>query len=102
LIDPITPLTLLHSEELVKRESIDAMFKTFKKWDITLFLIGERVIQDIFLYHKVDSVIELGLEKNHNSIKRTIEIVKMRATKHSESINLFQITEKGIYIMKKN
>lgn len=102
LIDPITPLTLLHTEELAKRESIDAVFKTIKKWDVTLFLIGEKNKEDLFLYHKVDSIIELNLEKNHNSIKRTIEIVKMRATKHSETINLFQITENGIYIMKRN
>jgi circadian clock protein KaiC len=104
VIDSITAFTMLHSDELVKREAILNLFRTIKKWGCTTLVIGQPEGESdldghpFALEFECDGVIRLYNIREHNLRIRTIEVFKMRATKHASKTFTMEITDKGIVI----
>ncbi|MEM4756360.1 MAG: ATPase domain-containing protein [Candidatus Woesearchaeota archaeon] len=108
VIDSITAFTLLHNDELTKRESLLTLFRLIKKWGCTALVIGQPEITDPnsqpfnLLEFECDGVIRLYHHLEHNIRQRTIEVYKMRGTKHAEKTFSLEITAKGIVVYPEN
>ena len=105
-IDSITSFELLFEKELEKREAALSLFKMISAWGCTTLLTYEGNPLKESLDHKAmefhsDSIILLYYLRNKTKRERYLEVLKMRGTKHAESIYKFTIEKKGIVIDKK-
>ena len=103
VIDSISAFTLLHKNELEKREACLDLFKILRKWKCTTLVVGqysaaEEKHESIAVEFEVDGIIWLYNIKKEGIRTRAIEIFKMRGTKHSAKIFPFEITNSGIII----
>ena len=106
VIDSISAFTLLFKDELSKREAILNLFKTIKKWGCTTLVVGQPEFAEYdsdkhpfnVLEFECDGVIRLYNMREHNLRTRTVEVFKMRATKHASKTFTMEITDKGIVI----
>lgn len=103
VFDSITAFTLLHDDELSKREAILTLFRAVKKWDCTTLVVGQPEILGNDEHHpfnilefECDGVIRLYHNIEHNIRQRNLEIYKMRGTKHAERMFTIEINENGI------
>lgn len=109
VIDSISSFGLLYQDELTKKESALALFELIEKWNCTALLtsqelesIGREYISSAVSF-ETDSIIILYHSKNKKGRRiRELEILKMRGTKHTESLKSFEITENGIEVKGKS
>jgi len=93
VIDPLTPIIWAEKEKSVQRELIGKLFSTLKKIGSVVATVeqhGEGVGVDgydastpIFL---ADAVLSLRYQAIGGAFNRTLEIVKMRGTRHGEEV----------------
>ena len=103
VIDSISAFTLLHKDELEKREAVLDLFKILRKWKTTTLVVGqyyaaEQRHESPAIEFEVDGIVWLYNIKKENIRVRAVEIFKMRGTKHAAKIFPFEITDKGIII----
>lgn len=104
VIDSITSFALLYQEELAKKEASLALFNMISAWGCTAILTSQEETRDgIFissaLEFEVDSLIVLYYARIRGTRSRSLEILKMRGTKHPAKTFPFTIDEKkGIVI----
>ena len=106
VIDSMTAFTMLHDAELARREATLDLFKTIKKWKCTTLVVGQPGYSDSeveshpfnMLEFECDGVIRLYNVREHNLRTRTIEVFKMRGTKHASKTFTMEITDEGIVI----
>lgn len=106
VIDSMSAFTMLHDEELARREATLNLFKTIKKWKCTTLVIGQPEFSDYdidkhpfnILEFECDGVIRLYNAREHNIRTRTVEVFKMRGTKHASKTFTMEITDNGIII----
>jgi KaiC/GvpD/RAD55 family RecA-like ATPase len=103
VIDSISAFTLLHENELAKREACLDLFKILRRWKCTTLVIGqyyaaEERQESTAVEFEVDGIIWLYNIKKEDVRTRAIEVFKMRGTKHATKIFPFEITDKGITI----
>ena len=103
VIDSISAFTLLHKDELEKREACLDLFKILRKWNCTTLVVGQYEQEELHrestaVEFEVDGIIWLYNIKKENTRVRAIEVFKMRGTKHSAKIFPFEITDEGIVI----
>ncbi|MBU0467339.1 MAG: hypothetical protein KJ718_04705 [Nanoarchaeota archaeon] len=106
VIDSITSFELLFEDELAKREAALALFGLIRDWEATALVTLEESVDEGNLHSRalefeVDSIILLYFVKAKGARQRRFEIVKMRGTKHSSKIYIFEIENEGININKK-
>jgi len=105
LIDSITSYSLLFKDEYQQRESILRFFELIRKWGCTSIIISEMSPKEAetakgsvgFL---VDTVISLYYEKKEEKDVRvhSLEILKMRGTKHTNKVCALNFEKEGIKI----
>ena len=78
-----------------ERFELKRLFDMLNRWNVTAILISEETEKTGLIQYLVDSVIRLGLT---DSKERTLEVLKMRGTKHSLKKHNFTITEMGIQL----
>jgi len=93
VIDPLTPIIWAEKDKSVQRELIGKLFNTLKKIGSVVATVeqhGEGVGADsydastsIFL---ADAVLSLRYQAIGGAFNRTLEIVKMRGTRHGEEV----------------
>ena len=106
VIDSISAFTFLFKDDLSKREAVLNLFKTIKKWGCTTLVIGQPEFAEYdsdkhpfnVLEFECDGVIRLYNMREHNLRTRTVEVFKMRATKHASKTFTLEITDKGVVI----
>jgi KaiC/GvpD/RAD55 family RecA-like ATPase len=81
------------------------VFKLLRGWEITTVVTSEfPVTMDKAnggrLESLTDGIINLYYTRNENHRSRSLEIIKMRDTRHDDSINPFVISENGIEVKK--
>ena len=103
VIDSITAFTLLHEDELSKREAVLTLFRVVKKWGCTTLVIGQpQLLGDDekhpfnILEFECDGVVRLYHKIEHNIRQRNLEVYKMRGTNHAEKMFTMEISENGI------
>lgn len=105
VIDSITSYSLLFKDEYQQRESILRFFELIRKWDCTSIITSEMTPKEAetskgsvgFL---VDAVISLYYEKKEEKDVRvhSLEILKMRGTKHTNKVCALNFEKEGIKI----
>jgi len=105
VIDSITSYSLLFKDEYQQRENTLRFFELMRKWGCTSMIISEMDPKEAetakgsvgFL---VDSVISLYYEKKEEKDVRvhSLEILKMRGTKHTNKVCALNFEKEGIKI----
>ncbi len=105
VIDSITSYSLLFRDEYQQRENILKFFELLRKWNCTSIIISEMSPKEAetakgsvgFL---VDAVISLYYEKKEEKDVRvhSLEILKMRGTKHTNKVCALNFEKEGIKI----
>lgn len=103
VIDSISSFALLYKDELLKKEASLVLFELLNKWGCTALLTSQdelHTASDVFsaLEFEVDSIILLYHAKIKGIRHRSLEILKMRGTRHPEKTFRFEITDKGIHV----
>lgn len=99
VIDPITPLALIHENEAKRFQELLNIINMLKGWGTTNVIISEpEEVRKIGLVPLVDGVIELRREKRKGYRLRTMEIIKMRGISYPEKIYPFKIGKEGIIV----
>lgn len=104
-IDSITAYTLLFKDEYQKRESIVSFIDRLHEWNCTSMIISEMPpmiseTKEGSIGFLSDSIIALHYSKPKNSADRvhSIEILKMRGTRHSTRVCKMEFEKNGISI----
>lgn len=104
-IDSITAYTLLFKDEYQKRESIVSFIERLHDWKCTSMIISEMPpvvseIQEGSIGFLSDSIIALHYSKLKGTQERmhSIEVLKMRGTKHSMKISLLSFEKNGLSV----
>jgi KaiC/GvpD/RAD55 family RecA-like ATPase len=106
VIDSITSFSLLFDDQLLKRQSVLALFDIIHKWDCTTVFTVQHDPADknnlelSLIESEADSIVLLYYLSVKNKLTRFIEVFKMRGTNHSKEAYSFMI-DKGIKIGKK-
>jgi len=93
VIDPLTPLTWAISDKQEQREMITKLFYTLKQLGPVLITTeehaspGETVGEDVLIpIYMSDGAVHLTYRPIGGAFNRSLEIVKMRATRHGEEV----------------
>lgn len=98
VVDSITAFSLLYEGESEQRAAVKDLFAKIKSWDLTVMLISEAEgdCSKFGLQYLVDGLLILNYNKVGRQRIRTIEVYKMRGTKHRSTEIVYRIEENGI------
>lgn len=103
VVDSLTAFTLLQKDELAKRQSSLQLFNQIQKWNCTALLTAEHE-SDLDKHastpveFEVDGILLLYNIRKGDIRERSLEIFKLRGTKHSAKIFPMKITDNGIIV----
>jgi len=103
VFDSLTALSLLFKNELEKRKYTLKLIDAIKKWDTTALLTAEEEPdpdkhESTVMEFETDSVILLYNTRKGDIRERSIEVFKMRGSRHAARIFPMKITSTGIVI----
>jgi circadian clock protein KaiC len=103
VVDSLTAFSLLFPTDLDRRRGIFKMFEAIKSWGITALMTDEKDADpkkhfSSVVEFQVDSVILLYNERNGDIRDRSLEVFKMRGSKHTAKILPFHISDTGIIV----
>ena len=103
VIDSLTAFTLLFETEFQKRKAVLALYDVIQKWGCTALMTSEQEPdpekhKSTIMEFETDGVILLYNIRKGDIRERSLEIFKMRATKHAQKIFPMKITENGLVI----
>jgi len=103
VVDSLTGFSLLFPTELEKTKGILKLFDSIHEWGVTALMTSEQepsptLHQSTVVEFQVDGVILLYNVRKGDVRERSLEVFKMRATKHSAKIFPMQITSVGVTI----
>ena len=103
VVDSLTAYTLLHENDLQKRKAVFKLFDAAAKWGVTALMTTEQEAdpdkhQSTVIEFEVGTVILLYNIRKGDIRERSLEIFKMRATKHAAKIFPMMIDDNGIRI----
>lgn len=98
VVDSISAFVLNYENEAKQRSAVQRLFDKLKSWNVTTLIISEST-QDYTpfgLTYIVDGWVKLYYKKVGNERVRTLEVLKMRGTKHKTTETVYRIEENGI------
>ncbi|MBD3262148.1 MAG: AAA family ATPase [Candidatus Altiarchaeales archaeon] len=98
VLDSMSAFILLYDTEMKQRSAVQRLFEKLKTWDLTTYLVSE-ASQDYTqfgLEYLVDGLVKLYYRKVGHERVRTIEVYKMRGTKHQTVETVYRIEGDGI------
>ncbi|MFT4313338.1 MAG: RAD55 family ATPase [Candidatus Woesearchaeota archaeon] len=103
VLDSITEYALLFNTEMSQRREIADFYRNLSRWGCTGLVIGEEestiTTRDASaLDYESDAVILLYNERKGDIRQRSLEIYKMRGTKHAGRIFPMKVTDNGILV----
>src|SRR3989338_3471272 len=103
VVDSLTAYTLLHENDLQKRKAVFKLFDAAAKWGVTALMTTEQEAdpdkhQSTVIEFEVGTVVLLYNIRKGDIRERSLEIFKMRATKHAAKIFPMTISDEGIKI----
>jgi len=106
VIDSITEYKMLFRSEIDQRKELTIIFKSFAKWGCTTLIVGQehsisRSHVSSVLDYESDAVILLYNERRGDIRQRSLEIYKMRDTKHAGRIFPMELTNHGMLVHTK-
>jgi len=103
VVDSLTAFTLLHENDLAKRKAVLHLFDMIYKLNVTAVLTGEHEPdpekhKSTVVEFEVDSVILLYNLRKGDVRERSLEVFKMRGSRHSNKIFPMKIDDNGVSI----
>lgn len=106
VIDSLTAFSLLYPRELERRRALFSLFEAVRRWGCTSLMTLEsdpereerRALSTEF---EADSVILLYNQKREHLRERSLEVLKMRGSAHTNRILPMKITSSGILVYPK-
>jgi len=100
VIDPITPLAMLHQDERERRQELMKLVNTLRSWGTTTLLISESEDEkDITGIEPLcDGVVKLRNMQRHSYRIHAVDVVKMRGAEHVQKMCPFKITKSGLEV----
>ena len=103
IIDSLTAFALLHKDELARRKAVLQLFEMLNNWKCTVLVTSEQEPdpekhESTILEFEVDGVILLYNIRKGDIRERSLEIFKMRATRHAAKIFPMTIDDNGMTI----
>jgi KaiC/GvpD/RAD55 family RecA-like ATPase len=103
VIDSITEFRMLFHSEIAQRKALTELFKSLGRWKCTSLVIGQEHSESgahvsSVLDYECDAVILLYNERKGDIRFRSLEIYKMRETKHAGRIFPMRITQNGMIV----
>jgi len=100
VIDPVTPLTLLHETEQERRQETLKLINTLRSWGTTTLLVTEEEEGRAFsgAEQLSDGIIKLQNIQKNNYRVRALEVIKMRGVAHTQKLCPFKIGERGMEV----
>lgn len=100
VIDPISPLAMLHQDEQKKRHELMKLINTLRSWGTTTLLVSESENEKdiVGIGPLSDGIVKLRTIERPNYRIRAIDVIKMRGSEHVERMCPFKITPSGIEV----
>lgn len=98
VIDPITPLILLHADEQKRRVELLRIVNMLRSWGTTTLLVVEEDEKSAGIEPICDGIIKLYNIQKENYRIRALEVVKMRGVAHAQRMCPIRITKSGIEV----
>lgn len=98
VIDSISAFVLIYDNEAKQRLAVQRLFEKLKSWNLTSLIISESS-QDYTpfgLHYIVDGWVRLYYKKVGQERVRTVEVLKMRGTKHKTTETVYRIEDGGL------
>ena len=107
VLDSLTEFLSLYSTELSMRKACTDLFRTTSKWECTSVVLGEEDLTSASATATVadyesDGIILLYNERHGDIRMRSLEILKMRDTRHAGRIFPLKMTKNGIVVRVKD
>lgn len=105
LIDSLADLQMAAGDQIRFREFAYSLVQRFSREGVSLLMTFE--IPDLFGAHRLsdsaisplsDNVVMLSYLREHNTIKRTMTVIKTRASSHDPAVREFVIGPRGIVL----
>ncbi len=105
VVDSITSYGMLFQNEYEKRQNILDLFDYLRKWGCTSLILSElppkvAEVKEGSVCFLTDAIISLYYSKQHDTSERvhSMEILKMRGTKHTDKLLAIQFEKKGVTV----
>jgi len=98
VLDSISAFVLLYDTEAKQRAAVHKLFEKIRSWGLTSVVVSESsdVHSALGLQYQVDGWIRLYYRKMGQERLRTMEVLKMRGTKHEATEVVYRIEDGGI------
>jgi circadian clock protein KaiC len=98
VVDSISAFALQYEGEAKQRTAVIKLFDKIKNWGLTTLIIAEAShdYSQFGLQYLVDGWIKMCYKKTGQERIRTIEVIKMRGTKHKATEVVYKIEDNGI------
>jgi KaiC/GvpD/RAD55 family RecA-like ATPase len=98
VVDSISAFVLIYDSDARQRTAVQKLFEKLKSWNLTTMITSESS-QDYTtfgLQYIVDGWVKMYYKKVGNERVRTVEVLKMRGTKHKTTELVYRIEEGGL------
>ncbi len=101
VIDSLTILAMQYNDQFYMRQGLQGMVQALENFGVTSLILSEYSENDeIPLEWFVTSgIIQLRHTRREDTMERTIQVTKMRGTKHSEQIHLIELDSDGLHLL---
>lgn len=98
VLDSISAFVMLYETEAKQRAAVHRLFEKLRSWGLTTLVIAESSLNQPHNWasYLVDGWIRLYYKKVGRERIRTIEVLKMRGTRHETTEVVYRIENKGI------
>ncbi|MBS3067216.1 hypothetical protein J4450_00820 [Candidatus Micrarchaeota archaeon] len=105
VIDSLSAYALLFENEYKANQSILNLFEMLHAWNCTTLVTSEKPVDPYILDSErlgflTDGIINLYYLRKDNRRKRSLEVLKMRNTNHSDKLFNFMIGKNGVAILR--
>lgn len=103
VIDSLTAYEMMFGNQYRANQSILALLEILRKWNTTALVTSESPIKPTMigrgrLGFLTDSILHLYYVRTGPHRSRAVEVVKMRDTKHSDEVRIFELGKNGMEI----
>jgi circadian clock protein KaiC len=98
VVDSISAFALTYDSESKQRIAVQRLFERMKSWGLTALIVSESShdYRTFGLPYLVDGWVRLYYKKAGNERVRTVEVLKMRGTRHKTTETVFRIENEGV------
>ena len=101
VIDSLTILAMQYNDQFHMRQGLHGMVQALETFGVTSLILSEYSENDgiPLEWYVTSGIIQLRHTRKGDVMERTLQVTKMRGTKHSEQIHLFELDSDGLHVL---